>query len=163
LAESCDRPPNPTLQLSDTSMDGYFDDEQSKPRLLDWKIEMNPRKEYTDPIRISYTYAGGVEGKTIIQWSREAAPEDPPFIHRTEDGFIPLMVGAFRTPKYPNPSANFRQIVQDALIVTSARAQREHACYNPLHVENTNLKPSLITSHTRASFDCSNPLRLQYS
>ena len=87
-------------------MDGYLDDEQSKPRLLDWKIEMNPRKEYTDPIRISYTYAGGVEGQTIIQWCREAAPEDTSFIHRTEDGFVPLMVGTiFRTPKYPHPSS----------------------------------------------------------
>jgi hypothetical protein len=47
------------------------DDATLQPRLIDWKIEMNPRQEYVDPIRMHYTYAGGVEGNSIVQWFRE--------------------------------------------------------------------------------------------
>jgi hypothetical protein len=47
------------------------DDEEQQPRLTDWKIEMNPRQEYMDPIRMQYVYAGGVEGNTIVKWFRE--------------------------------------------------------------------------------------------
>ena len=46
-------------------------DDESMPRLTDWKIEMNPRQEYVDPIRMHYSYAGGAEGNSIIQWFRE--------------------------------------------------------------------------------------------
>lgn len=46
-------------------------DDESLPRLTDWKIEMNPRQEYVDPIRMHYSYAGGTEGNSIIQWFRE--------------------------------------------------------------------------------------------
>jgi len=41
------------------------------PVLTDWKIEMHPHQEYTDPIRIHYEYSGGREGNSIIQWFRE--------------------------------------------------------------------------------------------
>ncbi|KAJ1485691.1 hypothetical protein T484DRAFT_1892069 [Baffinella frigidus] len=41
------------------------------PCLTDWKIEMNPRQEYTDPIRIHYQYSGGKEGATTIEWFKE--------------------------------------------------------------------------------------------
>lgn len=103
---------SPLIELSDLVQDGvYADDDQSKPRLLDWKIEMNPRKEYSDPIRISYTYAGGGEGATIIQWCREAAPEDGDVGYKSEDGFAPLMVsnarnlehGTHKKPRIQNP------------------------------------------------------------
>ena len=40
------------------------------PVLTDWKIEMNPRQEYSDPITCHYVYAGGVEGNTVIEWFR---------------------------------------------------------------------------------------------
>ena len=46
-------------------------EEDLLPRLTDWKIEMNPRQEYTDPVRIHYQYAGGQEGRTIVEWFRE--------------------------------------------------------------------------------------------
>jgi len=47
------------------------EEDESLPRLTDWKIEMNPRQEYVDPIRMHYSYAGGTEGNSIIQWFRE--------------------------------------------------------------------------------------------
>ena len=45
------------------------------PELTDWKIEMNPRQEYRDPITLHYEYAGGTEGNTIIEWFREVITE----------------------------------------------------------------------------------------
>jgi hypothetical protein len=48
--------------------------DHDQPRLTDWKIEMNPRQEYVDPIRMHYTYTGGVEGCSIVQWFREVFP-----------------------------------------------------------------------------------------
>ena len=51
-------------------------DEDLLPRLTDWKIEMNPRQEYVDPIRMLYTYAGGIEGNTIVQWFREIETQE---------------------------------------------------------------------------------------
>jgi len=45
--------------------------DEDLPRLTDWKIEMNPRQEYVDPIRMHYSYAGGVEGNSIVQWFRQ--------------------------------------------------------------------------------------------
>lgn len=53
------------------------DDDEAQPRLTDWKIEMNPRQEYVDPIRMHYSYAGGVEGNSIIQWFREVCARAP--------------------------------------------------------------------------------------
>ena len=50
---------------------GAVGGDEDLPRLTDWKIEMNPRQEYVDPIRMHYSYAGGVEGNSIVQWFRQ--------------------------------------------------------------------------------------------
>eukprot|EP00291_Cryptomonas_curvata_P019370 CAMPEP_0172164550 /NCGR_PEP_ID=MMETSP1050-20130122/7906_1 /TAXON_ID=233186 /ORGANISM="Cryptomonas curvata, Strain CCAP979/52" /LENGTH=586 /DNA_ID=CAMNT_0012834897 /DNA_START=65 /DNA_END=1825 /DNA_ORIENTATION=- len=58
---------------------------ESYPRLLDWKIEMHDQREYVDPIQLSYIYAGGKEGNTLVLWLREQ--------RRDTNEFEPLLEG----------------------------------------------------------------------
>ncbi len=60
-------PPNQSQQHSQESDATAM----ASPVLTDWKIEMNPRQEYTDPITCHYVYAGGTEGNTVIEWFRQ--------------------------------------------------------------------------------------------
>ncbi len=56
-------------------------------------------QEYVDPIRITYTYAGGTEGPTIIRWLREMDAEDG----EEEESFVDLKV---ENPKSYQPTVD---------------------------------------------------------
>ena len=49
------------------------------------QIKMNTRREYTDPIHISYIYAGGGEGSTTVVWLRERRHNNNEFEARNSD------------------------------------------------------------------------------